>query len=153
MEITFLVRKCVETWWSAMISDPTSWDCLLDRYLGSDRGTGSQVAAPPNTCWGFSSGMVMPVWLCLRNITPSKLPFCCTFQQSHFGHGWLEPWSILCKRHNAIYCICKWCLLIEISQCSSDPMKSLLFILQLQQMKENTADHVCQKVKKTWFRN
>lgn len=29
---------------SAMNSDPTGWDCLLDRYLGSDRDTSSQVA-------------------------------------------------------------------------------------------------------------
>lgn len=40
---------------SAMNSDPTGWDCLLDRYLGSD--TSSQVATMPNIYWGFPSGM------------------------------------------------------------------------------------------------
>lgn len=73
-----------------MNSDPTGWDCLLDRYLGSDCGTGSQVTVLPNTAEDFHLINGDASRLCLRHITPSKLN-CCTFQESRFDHGWLEP--------------------------------------------------------------
>lgn len=111
-----------ETQRSAMNSDPTGWDCLLDRYLGSNRDTSSQVAAMPKIYWGLPSGMQCQSALPQKH-HPHKTLHCCTFQGESL---WLRLTGTVInsarKQHYAIYCIWKWCLLIEISQSSFDPV-------------------------------
>lgn len=62
-----------------------------------------------NICRAFPSGEVMPIGSASEISRLQDSLRCCTFQQSHFGHGWLEPRSILWKQHYAIYCI--WCFI------------------------------------------
>lgn len=109
------------TWRSAMNSDPTSWDCPLDRYNRWNRGFPKRPRCR-TSAEGAPSGVAMPVGSASENITAPRRSAVALFQQSHFDHGWLEPWSILWKQHCAIYCMWKWCLLIEISQSSFDPI-------------------------------
>lgn len=54
------------------------WPCRQTSAEGFPQGRWCQLALP-------------------RNNHDSKNLRSCTFQQSHFGHGWLEPWSILWK--------------------------------------------------------
>lgn len=54
-----------------MNSDPTGWDCLLDRYLGSDCGTGSQVTVLPNTAEDFH----LIKWWCQPAVPQTYHPF------------------------------------------------------------------------------
>lgn len=81
-----------------IVSRIDTWEAIMELVPGSSR---RQTPAE-----GFPQGWWCQLALPQKYHTFKTVP-CCTFQQSHFGHGWLEPWSILCKQHYAIYCIWK----------------------------------------------